>query len=442
MAAGLFGGGKGTKEDPFKIEDVSDLYQIKNHLTSYFKLVSNINMGEPPFNKDKGWLPITGFSGYVEGNNKRIYNLTIVRNDEDNVAFFSDYTATEKHPSPINNVCFENVGIRGGNCVAAIVAKLTVNADRVGTTTPIFSNVHIDGSIEGKNRVGSFIGEIYSNLSSKKQTVFVTRDCCANVDMGLSDADSTYIGQIIGISCDNWNEDNPTENTYTYYERTIGLSSISSMSKKILKPGNFSYDLNAKDKFKDCFLDTSYWTKSEFNNTDEGIKYVDSSIIKNIDNQTAFVDVMRSDNDKIHMWNTYKNTYPKLSIHVPDYFFVKADGNYYYYDFTINDWVQLKLNKNKKMPSRQQIIDYGIKLLQDIPNKKWAYFKNNFTDVVLFDGLDKTDITFQHNVPEANSTLMLDKENSKKLNNDRKSFMKLKVPTSEVYGVLSSMKGW
>ena len=37
---------------------------------------------------------------------------------------------------------------------------------------------------------------------------------------------------------------------------------------------------------------------------------------------------------------------------------------------------------------------------------------------------------------------MKNKELTKKLNNDRKSLMKLKVPTSGVYGVLSSMKGW
>jgi hypothetical protein len=96
-----------------------------------------------------GWEPIKGFTGHIDGNKKRIYNLTIVRSDEDNVGLFATYNATSAtNYTPISNVSLENVGIRGRENVGAVVGKLTVNAHTYPT---ILDNVYVYAHGSGNN---------------------------------------------------------------------------------------------------------------------------------------------------------------------------------------------------------------------------------------------------------------------------------------------------
>ena len=438
MAGGLFGGGNGTSTNPYLIEDASDLFQIKNHKSSYFKLMSNINLGEPPFNKDYGWEPISGFTGYVDGNNKRIYNLTIVRSDSDNVGFFADYSATSKdHYTPISNVSFENVGVRGKVNVGAVIGKYTTNSDAY--SYPL-NNVYVSGSVEGDNCVGSFIGRVHY-AGAQNKTLKLTLDCCTNAQLGITNADSTYIGQIVGLVTDTWSGDNATANTSAYFERTVGRANVSKNSRKVIKQGNFTYDLNAKDRFKDCFMDTSYWQMSDFKNPHTGFQCIDSSLLMEIETQAPLVNVMNADG-KTHKWATYDNTYPELVISLPDYIFIKADNHFFTYDFVAGSWEEIDLVGNKKMPTRNQAITKGIRTLQDIPSVKWDFFKKGFAQVDIYDVTDKTDTTFQHNVPVNNSLMTIIEDSAKQSTNEKKVNMSLKVDTSNVYGVLSAIKGW
>lgn len=436
MANGLFDGGTGTQKDPFLISDGADLFQVKNHLTSYFKLVSNINLGEPPYNKDFGWQPIEGFKGQIDGNNKRIYNLTIVRNDTDNVGLFADYTVNTI--APISNVSFENVSIRGKDNVGVIVGKLKLVINTTALS-PVFDNVYVNGVVEGNNSVGSLVGNVELQISNDNQTFTFTQDCLINTQLGLTNADTKYIGQVVGVFTDS-SSGLPQNREYPKYLRTIGLAQVSNASRKLIEPGNFSYDLNARDRFEDCFLDSSLWQTSDFNNPNTGLQIVDSSVIKNIENQTAFDKVLNT--DKTHKWSLYDKQYPQLTIMVPDYIFVKADEHFFYYNFTNKSWEELTLNKNKKVPSREQMINYGIRSLQDIPQEKWSYFQTQFTTVNLYDGIDKTSTTFQHTVDVANSTLVPNADSNKQSDNENKTFMSGSFHTNSVFGILTSIKGW
>ena len=436
MANGLFEGGDGSQKNPFLISDGSDLYQVRNHLSSYFKLVSNINLGEPPFNTKFGWESIKGFKGTIDGNNKRIYNLTIVRNEEDNIGLFADYTISTM--SPISNVTFENVSIRGNDKVGAIVGSLTVTNGSF--STPIFNNVYISGTIEGNNYVGSFAGKIHFGISNVGAVFNLTQDCMVNTQLGLTNANNSYIGQIVGLCTDSWSNGTSMSNTSCEYTRTVGIAGFSNTSRKVLKPGNFSYDLHAKDKFVDCFLDTSWWQLSDFGNSNTGLQAVDSSVIKDIENQTAFSNILNVDGT--HKWSLYDKQYPQLTIMVPDYIFVKADEHFFYYNFTNKSWEELTLNKNKKVPSREQMINYGIRSLQDIPQEKWSYFQTQFTTVNLYDGIDKTNTTFQHTVDVANSTLVPNTDSNKQSDDEKKTFMSGSFHTNSVFGILTSIKGW
>lgn len=440
---GKFGGGEGTKEKPFLIEDAADLFQIRNHLKNYFKLVDNINLGEPPYNSEFGWQPIEDFTGHIDGNNKRIYNLTIRRATEDNVGLFSTYHCSDtQNPSPISNVSFENVSINGKDNVGCIVGKLfwgtcSLKGGNGNYTTelPVFDNVYVNGGISGNNNVGSFVGQLYGDLSVNGKVIFLTRDCVANTQLAITNSDNTYIGQILGLASDTWNS--PIANmTAVKYVRTVGRSMISSSTKKISKAGNFSFDLNARDTFVDCFMDTGLWEKTNFNNENAGIQYVDSSILKKLETQAPLVDIMQG---KIHKWSTFEGSYPQLTIAVPDYFFVQADNEFYYFDLDDGEWKQVALG-GKSDPSKSQIINFGMKTLQDIPNLQWNFFKGKFSKVTLYNAIDKTDSTHQTHMP-LNQSILTIKE-SIPSDSDKKVNMSMKVKLNNNYGVLSEIKGW
>ena len=77
MSKGFFGGGNGTVNSPFLIEDADDLNAIRYHNDKCFKLVNDINLGNGKYNSGQGWIPIEYFSGSIEGNWHKIINLTI-----------------------------------------------------------------------------------------------------------------------------------------------------------------------------------------------------------------------------------------------------------------------------------------------------------------------------------------------------------------------------
>lgn len=441
---GNFGGGEGTKEKPFLIEDATDLFQVRNHLKNYFKLVDNINLGEPPYNSELGWQPIEGFTGHIDGNNKRIYNLTIRRATEDNVGLLSTYRCSDKqNPLPINNVSFENVSITGKNNVGCIVGKLyfgyysTTNNFGYEYSGQLFDNIYINGAISGENCVGSFVGNLVDDKGTSGYTIFLTQDCVANTQLAITNSDNTYIGQIVGLVSSSGQETTPSScHTHVKYVRTVGRSMISSSSKKISKAGNFSFDLNACDVFVDCFMDTGLWEKTNFNNENAGIQYVDSSILKKLETQAPLVDIMQG---KIHKWSTFEGSYPQLTIAVPDYFFVQADDEFYYFDLNDGEWKQIVLD-GKPNPSKSQIINFGMKTLQDIPNTQWNFFKGKFSKVTLYNAIDKTDSTHQTHMP-LNQSILTIKE-SMPSDSDKKVNMSMKVKLNNNYGVLSEIKGW
>jgi hypothetical protein len=81
MANGSFGGGTGVLDDPYLIEDIFDLIEVKNNLAGHFKLVRDIDLNVYPYNTGEGWIPLGGtFTGEFDGDFHTIYNLYIERN--------------------------------------------------------------------------------------------------------------------------------------------------------------------------------------------------------------------------------------------------------------------------------------------------------------------------------------------------------------------------
>ncbi|MGI6425198.1 MAG: fibronectin type III domain-containing protein [Tepidanaerobacteraceae bacterium] len=81
-----FAGGDGSEEEPYLIETVDQLNNVRNYLgkensDKHFKLNANLNLDVAPYNSDTGWQPIgtsaSPFTGTFDGGGHTISGLTI-----------------------------------------------------------------------------------------------------------------------------------------------------------------------------------------------------------------------------------------------------------------------------------------------------------------------------------------------------------------------------
>lgn len=153
MANGRFAGGNGTEASPFLIEDAEDLNAIRYHLTSSFRLISNINLNIAPYNEGLGWNPINEFAGTLDGDGYIISNLYINRPNNDNIGFFGNIT---NKLFTIKNIVLDNVNISGRNNVGVLIGYNQLDTYQ-GFTINIF-NIYISGVLNGNNAVAVLIG--------------------------------------------------------------------------------------------------------------------------------------------------------------------------------------------------------------------------------------------------------------------------------------------
>ncbi|SOC12779.1 hypothetical protein SAMN05880501_10750 [Ureibacillus xyleni] len=77
MANGHFGGGDGTKENPYLVEDAQDLNAVRHNMSAYYKQVKDVNLISYG-----NWIPIgdhiNPFLGGYDGGRHEITNLKII----------------------------------------------------------------------------------------------------------------------------------------------------------------------------------------------------------------------------------------------------------------------------------------------------------------------------------------------------------------------------
>lgn len=152
MANGRFAGGNGTANSPFLIEDAEDLNAIRYHLTSSFRLISNINLNIAPYNEGLGWNPINEFAGTLDGDGYIISNLYINRPNNDNIGFFG---SIDHKSFTIKNIVLDNVYVSGRNNVGILVGNNTYSH---GGYNINISNIYINGTLNGNNAVAPMVG--------------------------------------------------------------------------------------------------------------------------------------------------------------------------------------------------------------------------------------------------------------------------------------------
>ena len=159
-AVSQFSGGTGTVSDPYQITSVSELNQIRNHLSSNFILMNDIDLtydtqdpGGLFYNGGEGWEPIssssnTGFGGRLNGNGYKISGVFIDRGpiNQDYVGFFGNIKGGE-----VRNLTLEDFSIMGNNYVGGL-AGISSGA--------IIDCAIINSSIDGSTS-GGLVGDLF-----------------------------------------------------------------------------------------------------------------------------------------------------------------------------------------------------------------------------------------------------------------------------------------
>ena len=152
------GAGNGTENDPYKIYNENQLYEVRNFLNQegvVFKLMKDIDLTNwiADNSPNQGWEPIgvsgSSFMGIFYGNNHTIKGLNIRRKTVDYVGLFGVISG-----ATIQDLTIDCGSIVGNNFVGSLFGQ---------AETSIITNIKVklskDEGVTGKENVGGFFGK-------------------------------------------------------------------------------------------------------------------------------------------------------------------------------------------------------------------------------------------------------------------------------------------
>lgn len=136
-AASLFAGGRGTQEDPYRIETAEQLAKIKDYRDKAFILASDIdlssygnwdpigtfNMASDDPEKSEAAESSLAFVGRFDGDGHTISNLTVNRPESVGVGLFGFVMGDAASPS-IRNLTVRNADVKGACMVGGVVGVI------------------------------------------------------------------------------------------------------------------------------------------------------------------------------------------------------------------------------------------------------------------------------------------------------------------------------
>ena len=180
--------GSGTEADPYQINNAADLAYLANSVNAgesyegkYFILNTNINLNT------KSWTPIgtknKAFAGIFDGNNKKIYNLSVTM-DTAYAGLFGYVSGTIKNLG-IESGTLAPVSKSATTYVGPLVAYLT------GTVENCYSKAAVNTNITNIVYAGGLIGHIDSTG--------VAKNCYASGHISaISTSGFAYAGGFVG----------------------------------------------------------------------------------------------------------------------------------------------------------------------------------------------------------------------------------------------------
>lgn len=230
MAQGNFGGGDGTSNNPYLVEDIADLRAIHGITISshkYYKLVNDLDLSEYegtyfPKIRINGYSSSDRFKFNFDGNGHKILNLTQIYNDNTDTidsGLFEVYSASSisskanSNIITVKNLSLVNVNIvaRGGGVLFA-PTRFNYGSNSVYTmyVEYIAENVFISGKVNiianGLTDFSLFIpgkGYRYSNSHNVyiyASTIGCTAVAQVNIQGSTEQTSRTTFGTFIGTN--------------------------------------------------------------------------------------------------------------------------------------------------------------------------------------------------------------------------------------------------
>ncbi len=175
-----FAGGSGTSEDPYLIETAEHLDNVRNHLDSHFRQISDIDLAEKEWEPIGSWQELhhhanQAFQGTYNGDGYIIRNLTIHKPRYRAVALFA-YLGEE---GKITGTGLEDVNVTGKLATASLVAFMDPGSQ--------ISTSYATGSIEGDRIVGGLAGYVSDDPASEDPPYALIENSFARVDIQQAD---------------------------------------------------------------------------------------------------------------------------------------------------------------------------------------------------------------------------------------------------------------
>jgi len=230
------GGGEGTYEKPYIIMTAEQLNEVRNHLDKRFRIdVDEIDLTEwiEKHAKDAGWMPIgtedKPFTGYLEGNKKKIKGLWIDRPTTNYVGLFGVI-----NDGQVWNLSIEGGEIKGQNYVGCLVGHMDKGKVAIseceanvsgknyvggfaGRVSGPMDNCYAKGSVEGTgSHIGGFTGSLnYATIER----------CYSTADVEATGNEAEYVGGFCGAQEYNNSYWCSIENCYSTGSVTVNLAS-------------------------------------------------------------------------------------------------------------------------------------------------------------------------------------------------------------------------
>jgi hypothetical protein len=198
------GNGKGTEGNPYIITNIDELQQIIYDPTAHYEIVNNIDASSTSdWTTDRGFFPINGFSGYLDGNNYIVDGLILNRPKLDYLSPFGII-----YGASIKDVTLKNVYISGSNYLGGFFSR------SISDFSGSIENCDVSGEIFGKDYIGGFCGinenSIFNSSSSCRifGMDYIGGFCSINESIVKRSKANTFIsanGYIGGFSAINKN---------------------------------------------------------------------------------------------------------------------------------------------------------------------------------------------------------------------------------------------
>jgi hypothetical protein len=380
MAKGFFSNGTGTLADPFLIEDAYDLYAIRFGLSKHYKLVDNINLDVPPFDIT-GWTPIPGtFTGSLNGNEKKIFNLVINADTKDDVGLFSyvnsNYYDAGGWIRNFFNLSIENAKVNGRNNVGILAGRMYVRPIDGNTDDPSthsLEKIHVSGNVNGLNNVGGMIG--FLDCYNTSYTYQFAEDLYSDVQLYLQ-TELSQAGLLFGYINSSWTVYCPMRITDCVVKGSVISPSVSQKAYSIACLGVNTSLLTLNG----CIYDSTIWNG----------KQTPGSIAKTTTKMMLKEEFSNLELKKTatgaSTWLFGYQRYPRLWFMELNNLFIAVDGKYYIYDDVNKQWVK----KYDRLPTKAEAVRDGMKTLDDVGRAAWDAMETMSSSVELVNIVDKS----------------------------------------------------